>query len=40
MTQTTAEKRANKLDDYSAVLGAGEIAELRALAGRLQGRTV
>jgi len=40
MTQATAEKRVNKLDDYSAAIGAGEIAELRALANRLQGKTV
>ncbi|MGB7624638.1 MAG: glycosyltransferase, partial [Terriglobia bacterium] len=29
-----------QLDDYTALLGAPEIAELRSLAGRLQGRTV
>ncbi len=29
-----------QLDDYSPVLGAAEVAELRALASRLQGRTV
>jgi trehalose synthase len=40
MTQATADRRVNKLEDYSVVLGAGEIAELRALASRLQGRTV
>lgn len=29
-----------QLDDYTALLGAPEIAELRSLAGRLRGRTV
>lgn len=32
--------RANALDDYAAILGAGEIAELRALASRLKGASV
>jgi len=32
--------RVNKLDDYAGLLGAGEIAELRALAGRLEGRSI
>jgi trehalose synthase len=40
MTQTQTEARANKLDDYATVLGCGEIADLRALAARLEGRTV
>ena len=41
--QTPAPKgevRANALDDYAAILGAGEIAELRALASRLKGASV
>jgi trehalose synthase len=41
--QTPAPKtgvRANTLDDYAAVLGSGEIAELRALAARLKGASV
>jgi len=32
--------RVNKLDDYASLLGAGEIAELRALAARLEGRSI
>ena len=39
-TQTQTEARVNKLDDYAAVLGSGEISDLRALAARLAGRTV
>jgi len=40
MTQVRTEPRANKLDDYAGLLGSGEIAELRALAARLEGRTI
>jgi trehalose synthase len=40
MTQIRTEPRPNKLDDYAGLLGSGEIAELRALASRLEGRTV
>lgn len=40
MSQVTTEPRANKLDDYAGVLGASEIAELRALAARLEGRSI
>jgi len=40
MTQVRTEPRANKLDDYAGLLGSGEIAELRALAARLVGRTI
>jgi len=29
-----------RLDDYSSILGAGEIEELRALAGRLKGQSI
>jgi trehalose synthase len=36
-TQTAVQAR---LDDYSSILGAGEIGELRALAGRLKGRSI
>ncbi len=39
MTQTAAEVHVNTLDDYAGVLGTGEIAEIRALAGRLRGRS-
>lgn len=39
-TATAGEVRVNQLDDYSSLLGTGEIAELRALATRLRGRTV
>jgi trehalose synthase len=35
-----AETRVNTLDDYASVLGAAEIAEMRALASRLRGKTV
>jgi trehalose synthase len=34
------EMRAIQLDDYTPLLGAGEISELRTLASRLRGRTV
>jgi trehalose synthase len=40
MTATPPISRLIRLDDYAPVLGAGEVAELRALASRLQGRTV
>jgi trehalose synthase len=40
MIQTHTEARVNKLDDYALLLGSGEIAELRALASRLGGRSV
>jgi trehalose synthase len=40
MTATFPMTRMIRLDDYAPVLGAGEVAELRALASRLQGRTV
>ena len=40
MTQNRVESRVNKLEDYSGVLGSAEIDEIRALAGRLQGRSV
>jgi len=40
MSSAAAEARVNKLDDYAGLLGAGEIAELRALAARLAGRSV
>lgn len=40
MSVTTRQPRLNHLDDYIPLLGAPEIDELRALAGRLQGRTV
>jgi trehalose synthase len=40
MSTTHTAPRANKLDDYAGVLGSGEIAELRALAARLEGRTI
>lgn len=40
MNQVQTEPRTNKLDDYSGVLGTGEISELRALAGRLKGRSI
>ena len=39
-TQVQTETHVNTLDDYSRVLGAAEIAEMRALAGRLRGKTV
>jgi len=40
MTEVRVEPRTNKLDDYASVLGSAEIAELRALASRLEGRTI
>jgi trehalose synthase len=40
MTQAQTEAHMNKLDDYALLLGNGEIAELRALAARLEGRSV
>jgi len=40
MTPAAVEPRVNRLDDYAGLLGAGEIAELRTLAGRLEGRTI
>ena len=40
MTQTTTDVHVSTLDDYAEVLGAAAIAEIRALAKRLQGRTV
>ena len=40
MTEVRTETRANKLDDYAGLLGSAEIAELRALASRLEGRTI
>ena len=40
MTELRVEPRTNKLDDYAGVLGSAEIAELRALASRLEGRTI
>jgi trehalose synthase len=40
MTEVRLEPRANKLDDYAGLLGSAEIAELRALAARLEGRTI
>jgi len=40
MTEVRVEPRANKLDDYAGLLGSAEIAELRALASRLEGRSI
>ena len=40
MTQTPTQTRLLHLDDYVPVLGAAEVAELRALAAPLAGRTV
>ena len=40
MSTTTAVPRLVHLDDYAPIVGAPEIAELRALAAPLQGRTV
>jgi trehalose synthase len=40
MTEVRVEPRTHKLDDYAGLLGSAEIAELRALASRLEGRTV
>jgi trehalose synthase len=39
-TETKAEARAIRLDDYTSLLGAPEIDEIRTLAGKLTGRTV
>jgi trehalose synthase len=39
-TGVQTETRANTLDDYASVLGAAEIAEMRALAARLRGKSV
>jgi trehalose synthase len=39
MTQMAAEVHGSTLDDYSVVLGTAEIAEIRALAKRLHGRS-
>jgi trehalose synthase len=40
MTQVQTEARTNTLDDYAALLGAGEIEDLRALASRVKGSSV
>jgi len=40
MTQVQAETSVNSLDEYKSVVGSAEIAELRALAARLRGRSV
>ena len=40
MTTAMPLPRLIRLDDYDPVLGSGEVAELRALASHLQGRTV
>ena len=40
MSTPAAQARMNKLEDYASLLGAGEIAELRALAARLEGRSI
>lgn len=40
MSETQAKAAMHKLDDYAPLLGSGEIAELRALAARLQGRSI
>jgi trehalose synthase len=40
MTQVQIEARTNTLDDYTALLGTGEIEELRALAARVKGSSV
>lgn len=40
MSATTQAAHVIHLDDYGPIVGAPEIAELRALAGRVQGRTV
>jgi trehalose synthase len=40
MTQVQTEPLTNRLDDYSEALGSGEIAELRALAERIKGRSI
>jgi trehalose synthase len=40
MTQVQTEARTSTLDDYGALLGAGEIEDLRALASRVKGSSV
>lgn len=40
MSTAPAPPRMSQLEDYAPVVGAGEVAELRALAARLRGRTV
>lgn len=40
MSQTQAQVRMIRLDDYQAVIGGAEMAELRTLAERLRGRSV
>lgn len=40
MTTAPAQPRMSQLEDYTPVVGAGEVAELRALAARLRGRAV
>ncbi len=40
MTQTLVKARTNNLDDYASIIGGAEVAELRALAARLRGRSV
>jgi trehalose synthase len=40
MSTAPAPPRMSQLEDYTPVVGAGEVAELRALAARLRGRTV
>ena len=40
MSTTMPIPRIIRLDDYTSVLGEPEVAELRALASRLEGRTV
>ena len=40
MGGTATEAHVNRLDDYAGLLGAGEIAELRALAARLEDRPI
>jgi trehalose synthase len=40
MTETHNVARTNKLEDYAAVLGNAEVAELRGLAARLAGRSI
>jgi trehalose synthase len=39
-TQVQTDARVSTLDDYAGVVGSAEIAELRALAARLKGRSV
>ncbi len=40
MTTAPAQPHMTQLEDYTPVVGAGEVAELRALAARLRGRAV